>query len=309
VTLTNLTVASLSGVQLTYANGPLCNGNASSFNIDIYCDQGTLYDYNPIVNLTDLCAPTVQIVSNYGCSVMSVDRILTYLNKFKPYFGVFFILAGIVLCFFSIRLMQFTVCIGGMLTSIGLTVGIFYLFVFKATTKPNVILWWIAGGLLLGLIVGIVLMKFPKHGAALIAGWGGGVGGVLCNTAFVSYLGWTWTVYVSAVLGALITMLLTLKFYDIIIIEATSILGAYSIVIGISFYAGHYYEPLQVVQMIKAGLYSQIDKMYWFYVAGFFVFAITGILVQRKQYKIESARDAVRALAMPPNVSESLLNN
>jgi hypothetical protein len=147
----------LKGVKFTYGNGPQCNGVASSFNINIYCDPGIEFDYNPVVNLSDPCAPSVQIVSQYGCPAMSVDRILNYLQKFEPYFGVLFILVGIVLCFFSYQLIRPTVCIVGLLTSVAIVVIIFYIFAFKPSTEPRVIVYWIGAGALIGIVVGLFL--------------------------------------------------------------------------------------------------------------------------------------------------------
>jgi hypothetical protein len=98
------------------------------------------------------------------------------------------------------------------------------------------------------------------------------------------------------VIGAALAVYLAFKFYDPVIITSTSVLGAYALVRGVGMYAGHYYGEFEVVAMIKAGLAAEIDPFYWGYVAGFLIFSIAGILVQRKRLKKKLAREKVRRL-------------
>lgn len=129
--------------------------------------------------MVDPCAPVVQLVSKYGCSVLSVSELWAYLEKYSAYFGIFLIVGGVILCFLGHWLIAPTVCIIGFLSCIAIACVLFYAIFFTATTDPKQFFYWLGGGAIVGIIVGILLMKFTKVGAAIAAGWGGVVGGMI----------------------------------------------------------------------------------------------------------------------------------
>jgi len=60
------------------------------------------------------------------------------------------------------------------------------------------------------------------------------------------------------------------------VIIATSTLGSYALMRGISMYAGHYYSEVTVIQMIQDGQIKEIDTWYWAYVVGFVILLVLG---------------------------------
>ena len=68
--------------------------------------------------------------------------------------------------------------------------------------------------------------------------------------------------------------------YEHALIIASSIAGSYAFVRGISLFAGHYPNEFTLLSMIEKGLMSEIDPLFYAYLAGMVVFALIGIFVQ-----------------------------
>jgi len=75
-----------------------------------------------------------------------------------------------------------------------------------------------------------------------------------------------------------VAAVLTYKLFEPAIIAATSVVGSYFLIRGVSCYLGHYYNEFTIINELKAGLYSEIDPIYWGYVGGFVLFSIIGVM-------------------------------
>lgn len=73
--------------------------------------------------------------------------------------------------------------------------------------------------------------------------------------------------------------------FDHALIISTAIVGSYGFVRGISLYAGRYPNEFTLVELIQKGLISQIDPIFYAYLAGILVMAIIGMIVQYKMKK------------------------
>ena len=69
---------SLDGVALSYVGGSSCNGAPRTFTINILCKADLVGSYDPAV-FGDECNPQVNLVSEYGCTVLDVSAIWEYL--------------------------------------------------------------------------------------------------------------------------------------------------------------------------------------------------------------------------------------
>jgi len=226
-----------------------------------------------------------------------MDQVWLYLAKFEAYFGIFLLAAGVMLCFFGFRLIGPTSCLIGLLTCIAVSCLLFYLIFFSKSGSFKTFWYFLAGGIVLGIGAGILLLKFPKVGAGMAAGWGGFALGTLFDKLFLIELGYTWSGWATSIVGAAICVFLIFKFYGPVVITSTAALGAYLITRGFGCYLPGYYNELYIAQLIQAGDYSLINGAYWAYVIGFIVFAIAGGLVQRKHFLRKEARNKIRAIA------------
>lgn len=113
-----------------------------------------------------------------------------------------------------------------------------------------------AGGGVVGSFVGGILTKYIKYGAAALAGLGGFFLGLILNEAVMWQFEYKWVFWGTNGVCMLICALLTIKFFNPLIITSTSTIGAYFLVRGASCYLGHYYNEFTVINMLRAGLFD-----------------------------------------------------
>ena len=193
-------------------------------------------------------------------------------------FGVF-LAVGLVICFLGRRLFKPVLFVAGLLATVFIIILIFYSTFLKSTTK--VWIGWVvlAGAIIIGILIGALFVKCAKLGAFVLAGWGGFCLGLLIYNAFLykmnSQIGfWFFTIGVGLVLGVL-----TIFFFDHIIINSTSFFGAFIAVYGIGLVAGHYTNPFTIVELIDRGEITSVDAIFYAYMGGTLVLYIIGAIV------------------------------
>jgi hypothetical protein len=200
----------------------------------------------------------------------------------EPYIGALLIVVGIPLCFLGLKLIKPSVCFAGFLTTTLASCLIFYLVYFTDLNETSAFWYFLAGGALAGLLLGLLLAKFIKFGAAVLAGWGGFAAGLILNEAVLFRFEQEWLFWVSIVACVIVAAVLAFFAFEHAIILSSAFLGSYCLVRGVSCYAGHYYNEFTIIELLKSGAISDIDPYYWCYVAGFVVFTIAGSIVQYK---------------------------
>ena len=186
VTYANGTVTeqAYDGVRITYSNGATCPDATTdakySFSINMYCDPDSEFEYEPIAQ-GDVCSPFVSYRSKYACPVLSVSELWEYIGQYEYYFGAFAIVVGFLLCFMGHALVRPSICFSGFLTSVAITCFIFYAVYLNNTSDLADFWYFLAGGVVVGTIVGLLLAWVVKIGAALLAGWGGVVLALILN--------------------------------------------------------------------------------------------------------------------------------
>jgi hypothetical protein len=128
----------------------------------------------------------------------------------------------------------------------------------------------------------------------MAAGYGGAVVGMILNETVLFRFGYPWMFYVATIGCAAVAGWLCTRYFEKIVIISTSLLGAYAIARGASFYLGHYYNEFTIAKLVQSGLYDSIDQLYWAYVGGFLVLTIAGYFFQSKRVKQNAARKKVR---------------
>lgn len=279
------------GVALTYSNGAVCpaSGEKYKFTVNVFCNATLDGDFN-LTASGDVCAPYVSITSKYGCSVFDTNVIWEFLGDYEEFWGVFFIIGGVVLCFLGRRLMKPSICMAGMLGTIVLVLLFFYTIWFNNSKEVTTFWYFFAGATVAGAIVGFLLAKFVKVGAAVLGGLGGFFAGLILNEAVLAQFKVEWLFWVSIVACIIAGAVLTFFVFDHVVILSTVSIGSYGLVRGVSMYAGHYYNEFTMAKMIKEGLLEDIDPYYWCYVAGFVVFFLAGACLQYRQLKQEKLK-------------------
>lgn len=90
---------------------------------------------------------------------------------------------------------------------------------------------------------------------------------------------------------AVAAAVLAFVIYDHVVIMASVVLGSYSIIRGVACYAGGYINEFTMAEMIKDGLYADINPEYWAYIGGFVVLVGVGAIWQYRQRKRDMLRE------------------
>lgn len=291
-------MSKLDGVKLTYTGGDACptTGKPTQFSINMYCDPNMGwedYDFSAGM-LGDICSPYLDTVSRAACSRLSVSQLWDYLSKYSDYFGAFLLLAGVLLVFSGRLLLKPAVCFAGFLTTILVSCFIYYAVYFEDTSDVEDFWFFLGGGALVGIFVGLFACWCTRLGAAVLAGWGGLCGGLILYESFIYRADSQWLFWTTIVICAVAAAITAFIVLDEVVIVATVVLGSYSLVRGVACYAGHYYNEFTMAKMAEEGLLDDIDPWYWAYVGGFFLAVLIGTLVQCNTFKKQKAREAAK---------------
>ena len=179
-----------------------------------------------------------------ACSRLSVSSLWGYLADYAAYFGAFLLTIGLLLVFIGRKLLKPAICFTGFLTTIALSCLIYYSVYLQDTSNLAQFWYFLGGGALVGIFVGLLACWASRVGAMVLAGWGGFCGGLILNESIIyrAELQWLfWTTIVLCTLGAAI---MAWFFLDEVVITSTVLLGAYCLVRGTACYAGHYYNEV-----------------------------------------------------------------
>jgi len=197
----------------------------------------------------------------------------------KPYMGAVGIAVGIPMCFFGLKMIKPCVCFAGFITLTAFSCLLFYTIYLNDINKTDAFWYFLGGGVLAGIIVGLLLAKFIRFGAACLAGWGGFCAGLILNETILYRFEYSWLFWTSNVICIVVAAALTFWFFDHMIILSSGCVGSYAIIRGVSCYAGHYYNEFTIIELLKSGAIDQIDPYYWAYVGAFVVLIIAGTIV------------------------------
>lgn len=202
--------------------------------------------------------------------------------------------AGIALVFVGRKLVKPAVCFAGFLSTILLSCFIFYAVYMDKTSDLDDFWWFLGGGALAGIFVGLLMCCCVRVGAAVLAGWGGCTAGLMLYSAFIYKAEMEWLFWVTIGLCTFCAALTACIIMDEVVIVSTAVLGAYALVRGTACYAGHYVNEVTMAKMASEGLLDEVDPWYWAYFSGFFVMIGLGLWVQFSVFMAEK-REAKRA--------------
>jgi len=162
---------------------------------------------------------------------------------------------------------------------------IFYAVYLDNTSNMADFWYFVGGGAIVGILVGLLLSWAVKVGAAILAGWGGFCLALILNETLLYRAGQEWLFWTSVVIIVIACAVAAFFIFDVAVILATVTLGSYSLVRGVAAYAGHYYNEVTMAKMLKDGLLDDIDPWYWAYVGGFVIMILLGCCVQFRRLK------------------------
>lgn len=263
------------GIKLIYNGGD----PGFQFTVDIQCDHDTTF--KPLnSSAMDNNNLFVSFVSKIGCKYDQLSQIWAFFEKNSWAMFALFVIIGGGLTFAGKFLIRATLFFTGILATTFVVMYIFYTTFLKTNTESWVPWAVLGGSAVVGTLLGVLLAKFQKVGAFLLAGWGGFCVGLLLYNAVVYKLDSNIAFWATSCGMALIFGVLTIFLYDHIIINSTSLLGSFMVCYGIGLVAGHYPNPFTIVELVKNGQFTTMDPYYYAYMGGNLLLYIFGIVVQ-----------------------------
>lgn len=130
---------------------------------------------------------TTTFTGQQACPLFTISALWEFIYQYRFYFGAVLILIGLFLGLLGRKLWVFAIFLISAFLTVGAILLLFYTTFLKSTTADWVG-WTVLGcSIIFGVILGLVMTKLQRAGAAIIAGWGGFVLGIILNEA-VLYL-------------------------------------------------------------------------------------------------------------------------
>ena len=289
----------LSGLSLNYYGTGACqidNSREYLLRVNITCDHGS--NFLTYINTEgDKCSPVVNYKGEAGCYKFSFNQLTQFFMDNEWLWGAILIIVGLFLAFFGNQFVNAVIFIVVSVAVVIILASVFFQLFFKKVSKD----WakWLAFAaiLLVGCGVGYLFVRLRKWGVALIAAWGGVMLGFLITSTFA--IGTAAGFYCTIIAAGLIMFIVGLKVEKALIIMVTAFTGSYSIVRGVSLYAGGFPSEIQLHEEIAAGAvdWKSYDKTFYIYLGAILVSTILAAFFQFKRE--QKLSDSLRELKRP----------
>jgi Domain of unknown function (DUF4203) len=196
---------------------------------------------------------------------------------------VLFVSTGLFICFAGRVLFKPIIYICSLFVVTSFILVIAY-NTFLLNNQKTWVGWLVIGlAILAGLVAGCCVIRLIKLAIFIVAAWGGFALALLIYNAFMYKMNseagfWSFTLGVALTCG-----ILSLCFWNHILIHATAFLGAYMAIFGLGLVAGRYTNPFTIVEMIKNHQIDHVDPVFYAYMAGNIVLYLMGMLFQYRQ--------------------------
>lgn len=158
--------------------------------------------------------------------------------------------------------------------------------IFLTDNTEDWVGWTVLGcATIIGLIVGFIMFKFKKFGAAILGGWGGFMLGLLLNETVLYKAQSEILFWCVAIACAVVAAVLTFFIVGHVLVISTSFIGAYLLFRGISLYAGGYPNEFELIKKVQSGAEPDVNPWFYAYLAGIVVAFILGCVVQYRHLK------------------------
>lgn len=223
-----------------------------------------------------------------GCPAFSLTSFVSFLQSHPWIIAVVLIVFGLVVTFAGALFFKYTIAVAAGIVA-WLTLMLFFsvigwLQALDGDDKGNVALTVISFlvATALSVFAGWFLFKLERIGATLLAG---AVGFFVGTTIYNLFFFWANNVYVLIVFDIVFVVLfafLAYRFFDHILVFGTAFLGAYALVRGISLFAGHFPNEIEIFQQLSNGIKPELDGYFYIYLGAIVVTFIIGVVVQKR---------------------------
>ena len=277
------------GVMMMYEGGNMCNETHHfSLVVQVNCNpniETTTYALDR-ESLNTPCDPKVIMNSPHGCPVLSTGPLGSFIVRYAWYLGVPLLVIGMYLLSVGGRYPKTTLALFTTLAASLSSIFVLFAGVFPKNSPAWSVLvvgfvtFSMGGGL------GYGAAKWPRIG---IVSMGLSLGSLIGYTVYWLFLEshlansdsllLQWAVV--AITG-LTTGIICIFLFDYAVIITSSIFGAYSLIRGVSMYAGGFVNEFEIVMATNNGELGELSGMMWVYVILIILIAWAGMRGQIK---------------------------
>jgi hypothetical protein len=213
------------------------------------------------------------------------------MTQYAWVFGILSIIGGVFFTYFGRKLFMAALFLIGLVMTVFLILLVFYSTFLKANTEQWVAWVVLVVATLMGLGVGFLFTKLVRFGAAILAGWGGFILGMLVNEMWLYMYGNSYLFWSVNCGTAVVCAILAFCMFNYAVMISTAFLGSFFICRGISYWAGGFPAGYQLVQQVQSGAIDLVDPVIYAYLAGIALLTVTGCVVQIKMFKSMNEED------------------
>lgn len=232
----------------------------------------------------------IHLESTHGCPVFSTTAWISFLAQHPYILGSLLLVFGALVTFFGRKFFQYTIAATGAALGFLTTMLLFSIMGMLDGLKEEedgvfLTVMSFVVALIVSVFLGFVMYKTIKFGAMLLGAVCGGLIGItLYNLIFFSTDSFYLLVFTVLILGAA-GAFLSFKYYDLIVILSTSMVGAYAFVRGISLFAGHFPNEMELIQKLANGVETPVPYQFYLYIAGIIALFGLGTFYQLREKK------------------------
>jgi hypothetical protein len=258
------------------------------FTVSMICTDDETTVVGPLAAVgTETTQFTTTMTGPDACSLWSLNAFFTFIQDYKWLFAIILMCIGLPFIFMGRKFFSCIVFVVGIMVTVSVVMILFYSTFLDSNTEYWVFWLVLTLSILGGCAVGFVLFKCQKLGAAVIAGWGGFLGGLIINTTFMFAAGSEAIFWIINASCALAAAAMAFCFYFPVIITVTSFSGSYMFIRGISLFAGGYPNEFTLINELENGVIPNMDMWFYLYLGFIVAFTILGMVVQCKHLKKE----------------------
>lgn len=183
-----------------------------------------------------------------------------FVEIYKQVFGAIAILIGIFMLTFGNKFLKITFTLVLMIASC--SIALYFYYYLPIDKSEDFTLWiTLVVGLIFGLVLSYFLIKIEELIYFCIGGYLGYLLGNMIYTAILINLNSDLVLPITLIISILLCGYVSFKLSKHIIILTSSLLGAYAIVRGASFYIGHFPNESVIIDLIKNNEFNQLKTV------------------------------------------------
>ena len=289
---------SYKGIKVVLNSGDNCqNNDRYSITWELKCDKdgkvGELndIDYSDFDSDPSKCHYTIKAKTFEACPKFDFNIIWKFMTDYFYITGSVLIGIGIYFALLGLKSMRITIFVVALLSTTGFIFIITFQFIVPSV--QNYLVVWIVLGfsVALGVVIGFVFSYYKKFFYGV---FGAVLGFILASFIYILLLRLinidpNLMYWLTVGIFVVTFSILTIFFHKYLIIIATSIVGSYSFIRGISLFTGGYPSEFLIIDYIKKGEWEQLAASvtwaFYVFISFFIILSVICIVFQFKTNK------------------------